>query len=226
MPQGLLDWFTGTDTEHGGFSIAPGVVKDNMNLLSEGRVQVHIAEMPEIDPWARVAAIGAGSGRGFFWMPEIDDEVLVAFNKNDVRDAYVIGGLWSSLNSTPVSSPTDTITKRVIMTGVKDSPVGHQIEFDDALQSITIKTSTEQEITIDPKKIEISTSEGLLKITLNIANVPPAIELSATSGDIKLSAPLGTISLEGLKVSISSDTQTEVSSSGEVTVQGTMVSIN
>jgi uncharacterized protein involved in type VI secretion and phage assembly len=226
MPQGLLDWITGSDTEQGGFSIAPGVVKDNMNLLSEGRVQVHIAEMPEIDPWARVASIGAGSGRGFFWMPEIDDEVLVAFNKKDVRDAYVIGGLWSTLNSAPVSLPTETITKRVIMTGVKDSPVGHQIEFDDALQSIKIKTSTEQEITIDPKKIEIATSEGLLKITLNIAGVPPAIELSATTGDIKLSAPLGTITLEGLKVSIQSDTQTEVSSDGEVTVEGTMVSIN
>ena len=64
MPQGLLDWAMGSSTERGGFSIAPAVVKDNMNLLSEGRVQVHIAEMPELDPWARVVCIGAGSGRG------------------------------------------------------------------------------------------------------------------------------------------------------------------
>src|SRR6266850_782772 len=202
MPQGLLDWITGSDAKEGGFSIAPGVVKDNMNLLSEGRVQVHIPEMPDLDPWARVASIGGGSGRGFFWMPEIDDEVLVAFNKNDNRDAYILGGLWSSLNSPPVTVPTEAITKRVIKTGVKDSPVGHEIEIDDALQSIKITTSTEQKITISPEKIEISTSEDLLKISLDIVSVPPSVEISATTGDITLSAPLGTITLDGLKVAI------------------------
>jgi phage baseplate assembly protein gpV len=226
MPQGLLDWITGSDAERSGFSIAPAVVKDNMNLLSEGRVQVHIAEMPELDPWARVVCIGAGSGRGFFWLPEIDDEVLVALNRRDPRDAYVIGGLWSTLNTPPVADPLESTTKRVLKTGVKDSPVGHEVEFNDLDQSITITTSTEQQITIAPEKIEISTTEGLLKITLDIVNVPPSIELSATSGDIKLSAPLGTISLEGLKVSISSDVQTEMTSDGEVTVKGALVSIN
>jgi phage baseplate assembly protein gpV len=226
MAQGLLDWMTGADAKAGGFGIAPGVVKDNMNLLSEGRVQVHIAEMPDFDPWARVASIGGGSGRGFFWMPEVDDEVLVAFNKNDNRDAYIIGGLWSTLNRPPVTVPTDTITKRVIKTGMKDSPVGHEIEIDDALQSIKITTSTEQKITIDTGKIEIATTEGLLKITMDILGVPPSIEISATTGDIKLSAPLGTISLEGLKVSIRSDVQTEISSDGELSIEGTIVKIN
>ena len=226
MPQGLLDWITGSDAKEGGFSIAPGVVKDNLNLLSEGRVQVHIAEMPELDPWARVVTIGGGSGRGFFWLPEIDDEVLVAFNKNDNRDAYILGGMWSTLNRPPVVLPTDAITKRVIKTGLKDSPIGHEIEIDDALQSIKITTSTQQEITIAPDKIEIATSEGLLKVTLDILNVPPAIQLSATTGDITLSAPLGTITLDGLKVAIQSEVQTEVSSDGEVSVDGTIVSIN
>jgi uncharacterized protein involved in type VI secretion and phage assembly len=226
MPQGLLDWAMGSSTERGGFSIAPAVVKDNMNLLSEGRVQVHIAEMPELDPWARVVCIGAGSGRGFFWLPEVDDEVLVALNRKDPRDAYVIGGMWSTSNTPPVSDPIESTSKRVLMTGMKDGPGGHEIEFDDLEQSVTITTSTEQKITIAPEKIEISTTEGLLKITMDIAGAPPSIEISATTGDIKLSAPLGTISLDGLKVSISSDVQTQVSSDGEVTVQGTLVSIN
>jgi uncharacterized protein involved in type VI secretion and phage assembly len=228
MAHGFLEWVSGVagDAKEGGFSIAPGVVKDNMNLLSEGRVQVHIAEMPDFDPWARVSSIGGGSGRGFFWMPEIDDEVLVAFNKNDNRDAYIIGGLWSTLNRPPVTLPTDSITKRVIKTGVKDSPVGHEIEIDDAEQSIKITTSTEQVITLDATKIEIATSEGLLKITLDILAVPPEIKISSTTGDITLSAPAGTISLEALKVSIESDVQTEISSDGEVVVEGAIVSIN
>jgi phage baseplate assembly protein gpV len=223
-----MEFLAGTSgkSEAAPFGIAPGVVKDNLNLLSEGRVQVHIPTLPEFDPWARVAAVGGGSGRGFLWLPEIDDEVLVAFNKNDDRDAYVIGGLWSTLNRPPATLPTDLITKRIIKTGKKDSPMGHTIEIDDLLQSIKITTSTSQEIVLDTGKIEISTSEGLLKITLDILGAPPSIKVEATAGDINLSAPLGTIKLEALKIDIEGDLTTDLKSSGFLTVQGSVVKIN
>jgi phage baseplate assembly protein gpV len=228
MSAGLLESLvnTGSKSESVPFGIAPGVVTDNLNVLSEGRVQVHIPALPDFDPWARVASIGAGSGRGFLWLPEIDDEVLVAFNKNDDRDAYVIGGLWSTLNRPPATVPTDFITKRIIKTGKKNSPLSHTIEIDDALQSIKITTSTSQEIVMDPEKIAISTKEGLLKITLDLLSAPPAIQLEATAGDIKLSAPVGTIKLEGLRVEIEGTATTDVKSSGLLTVQGSMVQIN
>lgn len=228
MSSGLMEFLAGNGSkaESVPFGIAPGVVVDNLNVLSEGRVQVHIPALPDFDPWARVASIGAGSDRGFLWLPEIDDEVLVAFNKNDDRDAYVIGGLWSTLNRPPATLPTDFITKRIIKTGKKNSPLAHEIEIDDALQSIKITTSTSQEIVMDTEKIAISTSQGLLKITLDILNAPPAIQIEATAGDIKLSAPLGTIKLEGLNVDIQSTIATDVKSNGFVTVQGTMVKIN
>ena len=79
---------------------------------------------------------------------------------------------------------------------------------------------------MDTEKIAISTSQGLLKITLDILNAPPAIQIEATAGDIKLSAPLGTIKLEGLNVDIQSTIATDVKSQGFTTVQGTMVKIN
>ena len=116
------------------------------------------------------------------WIPQIDDEVLVALNKNDSRDAYVIGGLWSTLNRPPATIPTDFMTKRILQTGMADSPVGHSIEFDDALQSVKITTSTQQQITLDPAKIQISTPEGLLQISLDILSVPPAIQIECTTG--------------------------------------------
>jgi phage baseplate assembly protein gpV len=228
MSSGLFESLANASKEDKGgeFSIAPGVVKDNLNVLSEGTVQVHIPTLPDFDPWARVIGIGGGSGRGFLWIPEVDDEVLVAFAKNDDRDAYVIGGLWSTSNRPPVTGIADLITKRVIKTGKKNSPLGHTIEIDDALQSITITTSTKQEIVLDKGKIAISTSQGLLKITMDILSAPPAIQIEATTGDIKLSAPLGTISLEGMKVEVNGTVSTEVKSSGQLTVQGTIVQIN
>jgi hypothetical protein len=226
MSQGFMEWVSGLHENKGSdFSIAPGTVKDNFNLLSEGKVQVHIPSVPDFDPWARVASMGAGSGRGFLWVPQIDDEVLVAFNRNDSRDAYILGGLWSLLSRPPAIIPTDFLTKRIIKTGIKDSPLAHTIEIDDALQSIKITTSTSQEITLDPDQISIQTTGGLLKISMDILGVPPSVSIEST-GDISLSAPLGTISLDAMNVEISSELSTDISSSATVSVTGTIVNIN
>jgi phage baseplate assembly protein gpV len=226
MSSGLLEWVAGISSDKGGgFGIAPGIVEDNFNLLSEGRVQVRIPSHPEFKPFARIVGLGGGSGRGFLWAPQIGDEVLVAFNKNDHKDAYILGGLWCTINRPPVTLPTDFITKRVIRTGVKDSPVGHTIEIDDALQSIKITTSTSQEIILDPEKIQISASEGVHTITLNILNVPPSIEIS-TLGDITLSAPTGKITLEALELEMSGEVSTSISSEGAVTVEGLSIELN
>jgi uncharacterized protein involved in type VI secretion and phage assembly len=230
MASGLLEWFAGTSKDDemsstgrsGGFGIVPAVVKSNFNLLSEGRVQVHIAAYPEVDPWARVVAMGGGDGRGFLWIPQIDDEVLVAFNKNDHRDAYVIGGLWSTMNRPPVISPTDFLTKRVLKTGMKDSPVGHSIEFDDLLQSVKITTSTNQQVTLDPEQIKVSALEGVLTITLG----SEGIDIQAAVGNLSLSAPVGTIKLDALSIEIDSDVSIDISSDGIVSVDGSLITLN
>jgi len=70
MGKGFLEWVAGVDEVHGkrarlgaGYSISPGTVVDNLNLLAEGRVQVHIPTLPAFDPWARIAAIGSHVAR-------------------------------------------------------------------------------------------------------------------------------------------------------------------
>jgi phage baseplate assembly protein gpV len=222
MATGLMEWFSGTQKEEIGFGIAPGIVKSNFNVFSEARIQVHIPAFPDIDPWARVVGIGGGDSRGFLWVPQIDDEVLVAFNKNDHRDAYVIGGLWSTINRPPATNPADFLTKRIIQTGMEDSPVGHSIEFDDALQSVTITTSTNQTITMDPTQIQLSALEGALTITLS----ETGIDIECAAGDITLSAPAGTISLDALSVEIQGDTSVDISSDGIVSVEGDLITLN
>jgi uncharacterized protein involved in type VI secretion and phage assembly len=131
-----------------------GTVSNNCDLIKQGKVLVRIPSLDQ-EVWARMASPGAGSGAGFFYVPRRDDEVLVALVGNDASDAFIIGGLWSTQDSPPVSDPIQATTKRVIKTGVT-SGVGHEVEFDDLSQSITITTSTKQQITLDPQKIEIS----------------------------------------------------------------------
>jgi phage baseplate assembly protein gpV len=202
-------------------------VVDNLNILSEGRIQVHIPSLPAFDPWARLAAIGAGSSRGFLWVPETGDEVLVAFNENDERDAYVLGGLWTMTKRPPVDlpgSPTDFITKRVIKTG-KAGGLGHKIELDDLKQSITVTTTTGQKLSLDVTAVELSALQGALKVTLS-AGPPPSIAIKATAGNISLEAPLGKISLKGLAVEIEGKASASLKATGDCVVKGAFVRIN
>ncbi len=224
MPSGLLDWALGIDSHKAGnYSISPGVVLDNTNVLLEARVQVHIPALPSFDPWARVVSVGAGKGRGFMWIPQIGDEVLVAFNQNDERDAYILGGLWGTIDRPPTAIPTDFISKRIIQTGMVPG-VGHTVEFDDALQSVKITTTTKQEITLDPTKVEITTTAGAQKITLDLSGA--SITIQALVGNIELKAPLGKISLEAMNVDLHGVTSVEVKSDLDCTIKGMAVNIN
>jgi phage baseplate assembly protein gpV len=135
-------------------AVVSGFVIDDSELLAEGKALVRI---PTLDQtvWARIVAVGAGPGRGFFWAPQKGDEVLLALSHNELGDAYIIGGVWNATTRRPpVLSPADLLSKRIIRTGFLPA-VGHQIEFDDKAQTIIITTSTLQVIKMAPASIQI-----------------------------------------------------------------------
>lgn len=70
-----------------------------------GRVRVRLAWMEGESEsyWAHVAAIMTGPGRGVWFMPEIDDDVLVAFDQNNADIAYIIGFLWNGVDRPPTT---------------------------------------------------------------------------------------------------------------------------
>ncbi len=221
MSQGLIDALAGNDGDRhmDGFAIAPGIVTENLDFLSEGRVKVKVPSMPGFEPWARISSVGAGDSRGFCWIPQVDDEVLVAFAQNDASTAYVLGGLWSTQSRPPLTVPTDFLSKRTIKTGIGGAG-GHKVEFDDVLQSVTITTSTEQKITLDPQKIEISGAAGALTISMDTAM--QTISLQAA---VKLELKAPQISLEGVTVEIKGATIT-INATGPCTVQGLPIKLN
>jgi len=223
MANDFLEWVAGTKQSSGsrghGYSITPGIVKNNLDLVAEGRVQVRIPALPSYEPWARLSAVGGGPSRGFLWVPEINDEVLVAFNQNDERDAYILGGLWSTLARPPVTLPTDFLIKRVIKTG-KTQGVGHEIEFDDALQSVILTTSTKQKVTIDPLQIELKNTAGTL--TIKMDNASQTISITAA---LKIELKATQISLQGTQIELKGTT-INVQSAGPCSIQGLPVKIN
>lgn len=227
MSSRFLEWVSGVEADQSeaersaGYSIAPGVVTNNIDVLGEGRVQVRIPTLEAFEPMARVCALGAGSGRGFAWVPQIDDEVLVAFTQDDERDVYVLGGLWSTTTRPPLTLPTDFLVKRVIKTGVKDSPLGHEVEFDDLEQSITIKSSTDQKIKIDPTTIEIETTGGTLSLKMDLTTQTISI-----TAPLKIELKAAQISLQGTASVDIKGGKINLQAASELSVLGARVKIN
>lgn len=206
-------------TRQGGFSIATGVVTNNCDLIVQGKVQVRIPGQDQ-EVWARMCATGGGNNRGLQFTPQINDEVLVAMSQEDPTDAFILGGMWSTTNGPPAANVADLLSKRTLRTGLTEA-VGHELEFDDALQSITLTSSTEQQITIDPFKIELKNTAGTLTITLD--NTTQTIKISA-AGAIELEA-LQKISLESSQIELKG-AKVDIQSFGPCSIQGLPVKIN
>ena len=105
----LIDLINASPARNGRIlGVVTGVVTNNKDPDKLGRVKVRFPWLSDTDEswWARVASPMAGKDRGVFFLPEVDDEVLVAFEHGDPRFPYVIGALWNG--STPPFLTTTT----------------------------------------------------------------------------------------------------------------------
>ncbi|TMA18742.1 MAG: phage tail protein [Deltaproteobacteria bacterium] len=140
-------------------------VKDDDKL---GRIKVCFPRLPgkpESD-WVRVAQPAAGAGRGFYWLPHVNDEVLVAFERGEAHRPYVIGSLWNG----------------------KDKPI--KGAYEDENTTIFIQTKSGHQIVLDDKsgqeKIVIADKSGNRTLTFDVKNKKFLVE--AKEGDVEIHA--------------------------------------
>jgi uncharacterized protein involved in type VI secretion and phage assembly len=184
------------------FTIALAEVVNTVDSTGNARVQIELPWLPGTQPWARVAVPGAGSNRGMYMLPHEGDEVLVAFNRNDVSDCYVVGSLWSTADTPPLSAPLDPTTKILIRT-----EAGHEIQLDDVANSITVTTATGHQVELAPGAVTLATAKDTASIKLDQA------------GDVTISATKS-ITLKAKEIKVEGTGKVELESSGSVTVNG------
>ncbi len=141
--------------------VVPAIVTNNNESgdVQAARVKVKYPWFPsgtggtlESD-WARVAVIGGGKDRGIYFMPEIDDEVLIAFEQGDINRPYVLGGLWNGKDAPPEAISKVVAGGKVSLRMIK-SRSGHLIKLEesDSVETISIiDKSTKNSIVLDAK---------------------------------------------------------------------------
>jgi uncharacterized protein involved in type VI secretion and phage assembly len=140
-----------------------GLVIGLVTQVAVGRIKVNypwLEETHESD-WIRVASTMSGNNRGTCFMPELQDEVLLGFDKGSSRTPYVIGFLWNGVDAPPSQDVRD---RRITSTN------GHSIRFLDStpsggsLGALVIEDAHGNAITLSNGKITIR-SQGVLELT-------------------------------------------------------------
>jgi uncharacterized protein involved in type VI secretion and phage assembly len=124
---------------------------------------VRLPSGPESD-WCRVVQPAAGAGRGFYWVPHVSDEVLIAFERGEAHRPYVIGSLWNGKDKPMKNAFTKDNTTIMLQT-----KSGHQVILDDkkgAEKIIIADKSGKRTMTFDVKgkKFIIAAQEGDVEI--------------------------------------------------------------
>jgi phage protein D/phage baseplate assembly protein gpV len=183
------------------FGVAVATVTDIDDPQKLARVKVMLPWLSEdvSTTWARLVAPGAGNEYGVIWMPQVGDEVLVAFEHGDIDYPIVLGGLWNGKDVVPFDYGSDIDSGKVTYCGFT-SRTGHKVSF--------FESSSES-------KIHLLTQGGAVSIILNDKDKELKVE---TTGKVIFDA-------QG-DVEIKAGGSMKLTASGQMTIKGATVAIN
>lgn len=189
--------------------VVVGIVKSVKDPQNLGRVEVHFPWLSDDNKsyWARIATLMTGSGRGSWFMPELEDEVLVAFEHDDVNHPYIVGFLWNGKDKPPNDDINTKVRRLKTVSGhvvefddragqeriLIKTQGGHEIEMKDTPPaSVTIKTKGGQKVDLDdmPAKISIQTAANN---SIQISDAPPGITISTQAGILTVNCLLANV---------------------------------
>jgi uncharacterized protein involved in type VI secretion and phage assembly len=195
------------------YGIVTGIVTNNQDPDKLGRVKVRFPSLSDKDEsyWALVVTPMAGAERGLYVLPEVDDEVLVAFEHGKVEFPYVLGALWNGKDKPPESNSDGKNNRRTLK-----SRSGHIISLDDDENDA---------------KIEIKDGSGKNRIVVSTAD--NAIYIQA-DGDLTIKSQNGKLILGGQGIEIKSQAEVKIEATKnmdlkagpQLNVKGQAVNIN
>lgn len=203
-----------------------GVVTSNEDPDGEHRVRVRlpVLGLSSDGLWARVANPDAGDNRGFFFRPEIGDEVTVGFLADDPRHPVILGMLHSSAKAAPLAGSDDNHEKmlktrsgmclhfddeKIVMRLA--TPAGNSIVFDEDDKSLTLADQNGNKIRLDSDGIHFESAK--------------AVAMKAGT-ETKMEATAGFEIKAGSELKLEGSASAELKGGGMARLSGAMVQIN
>lgn len=195
------------------YGVVVGIVTNNEDPDGLGRVKVRFPWLSDSDEseWARVTSLMAGNDRGLYFLPEVEDEVLVAFEHGDINFPYVIGALWNGQDAPPATNDDGANNIRVIK-----SRSGHLIRLDD-------KDGEEKIEIIDKSEhnsIIFNTSDNTITITADAD-----ITIQSSNGKLKLSGKGIEITSQA-EIKVEASQNMDLKAGPQLNIKGNVVNIN
>lgn len=197
------------------YGVFPALVSDIKDPDGQGRVKVTLPWSPDTgggryEAWARLATLMAGGNRGTWFIPDVNDEVLVAFEGGDPRRAYVVGALWNGSDSPPDSMDGAGNNYRKVVrsrNGVKltlddtngqekmilETPGGQKVTLKDGPGSVVIEDSNGNSVKLETSGITITAAA---KVTVNASTV--AVSAGMVTVDAGMSRFSGVVQCDTL----------------------------
>jgi len=183
-----------------------GVVCDLDDPENLGRVRVRYPHLnDEESDWMRTVNMMAGSGRGAFFRPETEDEVMVAWEHCDPRRPHLLGGASVLLHTPPADDGKPTENNWRFIT----SRSGHLIKLDD---------------TDGSERIEVVDKDAKRRVVIDCAN--SKIEITCDEGDVEISAPKGDVKIDAKNVTVNASGKMDLTATGAATVKGQTLDLN
>jgi phage protein D len=256
MSQGSSDDNVGRGALWAG--VVPAIVTNNLDTKDNTNMGFVKIKFPWLDVakeshWARLASPGAGTGGGMIWMPEVNDEVLVAFEAGDFNRPYIIGGLWNGTDALPQKQNELVVDGKVEVRSFQ-TRIGHIFRFTDKdgsemielldgkqKTSIVMDTAKEKITVLSTKdieiqgksagKIDILNDSGLTTIKnssggMTVESASGAINVKTTSGAINVTSASGAVSVKSSGGNVTVEgVSVEVKATGNMTVKGALVTV-
>jgi Rhs element Vgr protein len=203
-----------------------GKVVSNEDPTGEHRVRVRLplVNMEEDGIWARVASLDAGKERGFFFRPEVDDEVVVGFLEDDPRRAIILGMLHSSAKTAPLTGSNDNHEK------VFQSRSKLRLYFNDDKKLVLLETPAGNKVTLseDDQSVKIEDQNGnKLEMTASGIKIESARALELKAGtELKLESGTSLDVKGGTELKMEGSAGVELTSSAMTRIKGSIINLN
>jgi uncharacterized protein involved in type VI secretion and phage assembly len=176
------------------YGVYPALVTDISDPDSQGRVKITLPWAPDTggaryEAWARLATLMGGNNRGSWFIPDVNDEVLVAFEGGNPHRPYVVGALWNGNDSPPESVDGGGANNLKVLrsrNGVKVT-----LNDQDGQEKLILETPGGQKITLKdgPGEIEVKDSNGnTVKLQSSGITIEAAAKVSITASQVEVSA--------------------------------------